>query len=580
MNFNITLAGCPNSGKTTLFNRLTGKREQTGNRAGVTVGAKEGKIKNTAFTLYDLPGSYSLTPFTDEEKVTVSALKTIPSLTVAVIDALRFERGLFLALSLKHCEKCPIIYISMLEKGKKRGIEINVEALEKATGLTVVTTLSELISAIKKHKNNEYGLIADTNIDEKVIYKKIAEITKLSLKTSKNTSLTDKIDNVILRPVVGLPLFFAIAFLTFFLVFKGGEYINFIFQSGISFLIKAINETALSPVLKSLFANGILGGVGSIISFLPQLFILFFLSAVMEASGYLARVSASFDKFFSYFSLSGKSAIPLILGTGCSVPAILSLKTIKENTLKERTAMLIPFIPCSAKLPIIALFAGFFFKENATLAAIGFYALSVLIVIALSYFTRSEEKEKFSVIELPDYSVPSLIEISNDTFSRTLSFIKKTGTVIFVCSVLVWFLSSFSVKFAFPCAAEESILALFGKGLSFILYPVIGELSWAATVSALLGFIAKEQVVSSMAIIAGSETEIFSSAAFCFFTLPTAVAFVVFNLFSSPCIAAVSALSKEIGRKKALVQVLFQTLFALALSSLFRLIFLLFSLNL
>ena len=277
MNFNITLAGCPNSGKTTLFNRLTGKREQTGNRAGVTVGAKKGKIKNTDFTLYDLPGSYSLAPFTDEEKVTVSALKTIPSLTVAVIDALRFERGLFLVLSLKRCGKSPIIYLSMLEKGEKRGIKINVEALKKATGLIVATTPEELLSAIKNFPKKEYGLIADTNVDEKIIYKKIAEITKLSLKTSKTTSLTDKIDNIILRPVVGLPIFFAIAFLTFFLTFNGGEYINFLFQSGISFLIKAINESALSPVLKSLFANGILGGVGSVISFLPQLFILFFL---------------------------------------------------------------------------------------------------------------------------------------------------------------------------------------------------------------------------------------------------------------------------------------------------------------
>mgnify|MGYP002523233828 CR=1 FL=1 len=575
MDLRVMLVGCPNSGKTTLFNALTGRREQTGNRAGVTVGAKYGKIKNTNFTLYDLPGTYSLHPFTDEEKVTVSALKSAPSVTVAVIDGLRFERGLYLVLSLLKCGKKPIIYLSMLEKAQKNGITINAEALAKITGLTVTTTPEELVSAIKQRKNINEDLLSESVIDEKEVYRKIAEITAKTVQKSNKRSVTDKIDNVILRPYVGLPLFFAVAFLTFFLVFKGGEAINLLFRSGLSFLSRVIKNSSFAPVLKSLLADGILGGIGSVLSFLPQLFILFFLSAVTEASGYLARVSASFDKFFTYFSLSGKSAIPLILGTGCSVPAIMSLKTIKEKSLKECTATLIPFIPCSAKLPIIALFAGFFFKENAAFAALGFYLLSILIVIALAFFTRAKQKERFSLTELPDYSIPSFKEISNDTLSRTLSFIKKTGTVIFICSVLVWFLSSFSIKFAFDCRAEESILALIGKALSFILYPVVGELSWAATISALLGFVAKEQVVSSMAIIAGSEAEIFSSPAFSFFTPSSAVAFVVFNLFSSPCIAAVSALSKELGGKKALSQVFFQTLFALVLSSAFHLIFLL-----
>lgn len=564
------LTGNPNSGKTTLFNRLTGKKLKTGNRAGVTIDSAESLVKNNDILLVDTPGLYSLTPYTTEETNAISQLRR-GGVVVNVVDALSIERGLYLTVSLIESGMKPILFLSMKDRAQKLGVSIDEKALSKSLNIPVTSDDAVLLRLIKSFPSS---LMKTTHLlSPESVYEKVDEIASFSVKRSPVRTKTEKTDKIILNPFFSLPFFALVMSLTFFLVYKSGDLVELLFSSlGFpSLLENFVSSLGFSPVGDSLLRNGILRGVGSVLSFLPRLFSLFVLSAVYESSGYLARVAVSFDFIFSRLGLSGKAIIPFILGSGCSVPAVLSTKTIKSLDERRKISFLVPFVPCSAKLPIIALFAGFFFKTNAFSVTIFIYFLSIAIIIFLPLLFGKKDYEKTMLAELPIYAFPSFKQVLSDATKRSFQFIKKTGTVIFSVSVAVWFLSSFSFGLTFGCEKEQSILAFFGKIFSPLLYPVIGTHSWAATVSALLGFVAKEEVVSTMSVLAGTEA-IFSSPAFSFFTFPTACAYLVFVIFSSPCVAAVSTIAKETGKKSTFRFIAFQNLFALVIASLTRLL--------
>ncbi|MGL4950030.1 MAG: nucleoside recognition domain-containing protein, partial [Anaeroplasmataceae bacterium] len=318
----------------------------------------------------------------------------------------------------------------------------------------------------------------------------------------------------------------------------------------------------------SLVSDGIIGGIGAVLNFVPQLIILFLLISVLETSGYMSRIALFLDKLFRKFGLSGKSLIPFIVGSGCSVPAIMTTRTIENEQEKRITIMTTPFIPCAAKLPIIALFAGYFFGSYSALVTVSLYFLAIVIIILSSLMLKLVFKVSYTsyISELPEYKLPSFKYVSRDVFDKTFAFIKRAGTIILLCSIVTWFLLSFNFKFQYGVEVEQSILANIGNVFAWIFYPMTGEYSWAITVSAFQGLIAKEQVVSSMNIIAGLASDfdnasmLFNSGVFSFFNPGSAYAFIIFNLFSAPCFGAIGAMRKELGSKKRMFQaVLFQT---------------------
>ena len=326
----------------------------------------------------------------------------------------------------------------------------------------------------------------------------------------------------------------------------------------------------VSEWLNSLVVDGIIAGVGAVLGFIPQLIILFICISLLETTGYMSRIALLLDKLFRRLGLSGKSLIPFIVGSGCSVPGIMGTRIIENQDEREMTSILVPFIPCSAKLPIISLFAGYFFSDNAGIvsASLYFFAIAVIIVAAL-ILSRVKFKNTSSsyISELPEYKVPSLKYVAKDVFDKVIAFIKRAGSVILLCSIVIWFLLSFSFSFEYGVDVEDSMLASIGKTVSWVFYPLLGSNNWGATVSAIQGLVAKEQVVSSMAVIAGlSEdveegSQIFANGTpFAGFTPAAAYAFMVFNLFSAPCFGAIGAMKRELGStKKLLKTVLFQT---------------------
>lgn len=568
------LIGNPNAGKTTLFNSLTGRTLKTGNRAGVTVGKACAALKKSDVILADLPGVYSLSPFSPDEQAAVNELTSSTFVPINVVEAATLKRGLFTTLSLKSRGLRPIVFLSMRKNAEQKGMFIDVKKLSSELELPVTDDEEELVRLVnssRPQKTTEKASSFYRSPEE--IYEKISRITDSCVTIVEKPSITEKIDGFLFKPFICLPVFILFICLLFFLTFSVGSFFDLFFDAlSIRKRVQnAVLSLGLSPIGESLLLDGVVSGVGSVLGFLPELFTLFFLFSLVEGSGYTSRVALAFDSFFSFFGLSGKSIVPLLLGSSCSVPAIAATKTIKESVEREKTVLLVPFVPCSAKLPIIALFAGFFFENHAFLATVFVYFLSVVTIIAIALLTKDRKAEPSIFPELPSYSLPSIRQALKDAIKQSAAFFKKTGTVIFSASIVVWFLSSFSLSLSFGVPQNESVLAAIGGLLSPILYPVLGKLSWEATVAALLGFLAKEEVVSAMSVLATSQP-VFESAAFSFFTTPSAVAFLLFNLFSSPCVAAVSAIKRELGLTKTALSLLLQNLFAITLSSFVRLI--------
>ena len=619
----IVLVGNQNSGKTTLFNTLTGMNAKIGNWPGVTIEKKVGIIKNTDYELVDLPGIYSLSPYSIEEEVSKRfILEEKPDVIINIIDSTSLERSLYLTTQLLELDCKIIVALNMVDILEKKGFIINEKELERSLQTKVLkisalkgTGIDRLIIEIgepnKKRNLSFYDVQTEQKIKQKeselqipnkrfVAIKQLEEDSEFeeiiaterydfieNIKKNviiKNVSksqenMSDKLDKVFLNKWLAFPIFVGIMFCVYYLsVGVVGRFtVDFISQA-IQYLsqnVRGLLENLnVSEWINSLIVDGIIAGVGSVLGFIPQLIILFTCISVLETTGYMSRIALLLDKIFRKIGLSGKSLIPFIIGSGCSVPGIMGTRIIENSNEREMTAILTPFIPCSAKLPVIAMFSGYFFDKYSGLVSASLYFLAITIIILSAMVMKKwiyKNNNSTYISELPEYKLPSAKYVFKDVFDKTISFIKRAGSVILMCSIIIWFLLSFSFKFEYGVNVENSILSWIGRAISWIFYPMLGVNSWGATVSTIQGLVAKEQVISSMTVIAGLSEEasgqIFKTGIFSFFTPASAYAFMAFNLFSAPCFGAIGALEKELGTfEKMLKVVIFQIVFAWSLA--------------
>ena len=631
----IALVGNQNSGKTTLFNVLTGMNSKIGNWPGVTIEKKSGIIKNTNHEIVDLPGIYSLSPYSTEEEISRKFIfDEKPEVVINIIDSTTLERSLYLTTQLLELDLTVIIALNMTDILEKKGIRIDTQKLEQELGVKVVKIsalkeigIPELLEGINNKRKSKNVFIYDANLEtaiskvekelsgslnhkrflsvkllendkrfknilnskikkisvdllkkyntdlEEIIatqrYDFITKVKKQSVKKLEiKESLSDKLDKIFLNKYLAFPIFIAIMFGIYYL---SVGVIGSFTVDWIAGIVEKIGENittllqniGTSEWVRSLVTDGIIAGVGAVLGFVPQLIILFICISILETTGYMSRIALLLDKLFRKIGLSGKSLIPFIVGSGCSVPGIMGTRIIDNQDEREMTAILTPFIPCSAKLPIITLFSGYFFEENAGLASASlyFFAIAIIIVSALimKKFVFTSTSSTY-ISELPEFKMPSAKYVAKDVFEKVMEFIKRAGSIILICSIIIWFLLSFSFEFEYGIDIEESILASVGKSISWIFTPLLGINSWGATVSAIQGLVAKEQVISSMTVIAGLAEEgheIFAKGSiFNFFTPASAYAFMVFNLFSAPCFGAIGAMKRELRseQKKCLKQ--------------------------
>lgn len=648
----IALIGNQNSGKTTLFNALTGMNAKIGNWPGVTIEKKVGNIKGTPHTIVDLPGIYSLSPYSIEEEISRKYIfDEKPDVIINVVDSTSLERSLYLTTQLLELDIPVIIALNMIDILEKKGITIDDSKLSNDLGVDVVrvsalkeTGIINLIKKIDIAKKNKSVSKYDNNIEEKI--KKIKEqldtnllhkdfvaiklieedsrfdnymtaqiksiveelgkkydvyleeviaterynfIDRIKEYTMKKklvvSTISDKLDKIFLNRILAFPIFAAIMFAIYYISvgIVGSATVDWVGEKidGIALLVETLLENAgASAWIVSLITDGVIAGVGAVLGFVPQLIILFTCISILETTGYMSRIALLLDKLFRRIGLSGKSLIPFIVGSGCSVPGIMGSRIIENQDERKMTAILTPFIPCSAKLPIISLFAGYFFENNSGFVSASLYFFAIIIIVLSAMILKKFvfKHTSFSYIsELPEYKLPSFKYVLKDVWDKVFSFIRRAGSVILLCSIVIWFMLSFSFKFEYDVQIEESILAVIGDKISWFFYPMIGEKSWGASVSAIQGLVAKEQVVSSMAVIAGFAEDVEDgnsifgnegSGLFGFFTASAAYAFMVFNLFSAPCIGAIGALRRELGSYKKMLKVVFcQTLFAWLLAT-------------
>ena len=627
----ICLVGNQNSGKTTLFNALTGMNQKIGNWPGVTIERKTGIIQGTDYELVDLPGIYSLTPYTQEEEVSSNYILTEkPDIIINIVDATCLERSLYLTTQLLELNTKVIIALNMADVLSQKGIMISIQTLQeelkspvckisalKQTGIEeLIATIIELENCKKcgqcwyvfKNTIKKDSIQKNINIEkieEEITqrYKYISKITaKCIIKKKRWITTTETLDKIFLNKIFAIPIFITIMFSIYFLsVGVVGKYTSSVMEEFMQLIsntiLKVLKSIATPEWLQSLAINGAIKGITAVLLFVPQLVILFACISILESTGYMSRIAFLLDNIFRKVGLSGKALIPFIIGSGCSVPGIMSTKIIENSDERKMTSILVPFIPCSAKLPIIALFSGYFFGENAGLVSISIYFLAILIIILSSILMRKFvffDTSGAFISELPDYKLPNFQYVLRDVVEKTFSFIKRAGTTILFASIIIWFLLSFSTKLEYGVHAENSILAALGKNISWVFYPILGVNSWQATVSAIQGLIAKEQVISSMAIISGLEEKsliimqggnvvsantnniFLPETTFGFFNQASAYAFVIFNLFSAPCFAAIATMKKELGGfKKMLMAIAYQTAVAWILATIIYRLFLL-----
>ena len=646
----IGLVGNQNSGKTTLFNCLTGMNAKIGNWPGVTIEKKSGTIKGTNHELIDLPGIYSISPYSMEEEVSRKFIfEEKPDVIINIVDATSIERSLYLTTQLIELDSNVIVALNMADILEKKGLKIDDKKLSSKLGVPVVrisalkeTGIDELIKEIEKEAPKQKVNVFDENIEKaadeiskmlkqdvidkrfvainlleddnrfnkyktdsmsKIIedleknydtdmeeeiatqrYKFIEELKKeCVVKRIVPIGISEKLDKIFLNKWLAFPIFVIIMFLVYYLsVGVVGSYTVDAVGEAVGYIGEvtgnALESIGTSEPLVSLVVDGIIAGVGAVLGFVPQLIILFLCIALLETTGYMSRVALLLDRIFRKIGLSGKSLIPFIVGSGCSVPGIMSTRIIENEDERTMTTILTPFIPCSAKLPIMALFTGYFFPDNAGVASASFYFLAIAIIIVCALVMKKfifKHTSSTFISELPDYKLPSVKYIAKEVWEKVIAFIKRAGTIILLCSIVIWFLLSFSFNMEYGVDIEDSMLAQIGDKISWVFEPVLGTRSWGATVSAIQGLVAKEQVVSSMAVINGladdveDGSEIFSAGGnFAFFTAASAYAFMVFNLFSAPCFGAIGAMRRELGSKrKLLAAVVFQTVLAWILAT-------------
>jgi ferrous iron transport protein B len=569
----IALLGNPNVGKTTLFNALTGSNQYVGNWAGVTVEKKEGFLKKD-INIVDLPGIYAMDTFSNEEKVSKEFLKSgNVDLIVNIVDGSKLDRNLYLTSQLTQFNKPILLVVNMIDVAKAKGTHIDYNALSKQLGVTIMpisATKGEGIDELKAFigKGDYSSLDVSINkkhnfasMDEKDTYAYIGNILKTSVEGTKSgiETVTEKIDKLVLNKFLAYPIFLGLLFLIFKFTFEwvGGPLQELLdgFVSGTFVSWVEIPLTNSSDWFKSLIIDGIIGGVGSVIVFLPIILALFLGITFLEDSGYMARAAFIMDKLMRKLGLSGKAFIPLIMGFGCSVPGIMAARTLESEKDRKLTSLIVPFMSCNARLPVYGLFTAALFSANEALVIFGLYLLgiSVAFIIALIFkHTIFKKDEEPFIIELPEYKLPELRSLLIHTWEKGKGFLKKAGTLIFSISVIVWFLSNFNMSGMTDI--NTSFLAGIGRFINPIFAP-LGFASWQNSVALLTGLMAKEVVVGTLGVLYTGELvdQIASN-----FTTVTGLSFLAFTLLYTPCVSVIATMKKEFSGKFALFSVVYQ----------------------
>ena len=595
----IALAGNPNSGKTTMYNALTGRNEKVGNWAGVTVEKKESLIKRSYYdgkeelVAVDLPGAYSMSPFTSEESITSAYVKNEnPDAIINIVDATNLSRSLFFTSQLLELGIPVVVALNKSDINEKKDTQIDEKALSDKLGCPVIKTVStssdhtglkEVVTKAASLKGCEQKApYVQDNIDlhnksevEAADRKRFDFAKSIVSAVEKRKVLTnekngqDKIDAVLTNPWLGIPIFALVMFGVFYIsqstvgTWIADWLVSWIevFREWVAGLVENAN-----PFLQSLLVDGIIGGVGAVVGFLPLVMVMYFLIALLEDCGYMARATVVLDPIFKRVGLSGKSVIPMIIGTGCAIPGIMACRTIRNERERRATAMLTPFMPCGAKLPVIALFVGAFFPDISWVGPLMYFVGIVLILLGallIKAITGFKYRKSFFIIELPEYKIPSLKRATLSMLSRGKAYIIKAGTIILVCNTIVQIMQSFDWRLQVVEEGMEStsILASIASPIAVILAPIVGIVAWQLAAAAVTGFIAKENVVGTLAVCYGLSAFIDTEelalvgdgnvvASAMAITKVAALAYLMFNLYTPPCFAALGAMNSEMQSKK------------------------------
>ena len=593
----IALTGNPNSGKTTMYNALTGRSEKIGNWAGVTVDKKESPIKKNynetgkELIAVDLPGAYSMSPFTSEESITSGYVRNEhPDVIINIVDATNLSRSLFFTTQLLELGIPVVVALNKTDVNDKKGNEVDDKKLSEKLGCPVVNTVSTTETGLKEvikvaaslegagqkmpYDEGDVDLSSKEAVEAsdrkrfEFVNGIVKEVEERKVLT-KDKNFGDKIDKIVTFPIVGLLIFAGIMWVVFYVSQTTvGTWLADILVGWIETFQGWVGDKMAdaNPLLSALLVDGIIGGVGAVVGFLPLVMVMYFLIALLEDCGYMARATVVLDPIFKKVGLSGKSVIPMIIGTGCGIPAIMACRTIRNERERRSTAMLATFMPCGAKLPVIALFAGVFFPKSKWISFVCYMVGILLILLGallIKALTGMKYRKSFFIIELPEYKVPSLWFAIKSMLERGKAYIIKAGTIILVCNTVVQIMSTFTWSFK-PIAegAENtSILASIAHPFAIILIPVIGVASWQLAAAAVSGFIAKENVVGTIATcfaltnfidtdelaLTGGSSEV---AAVMGITKVAALAYLMFNLYTPPCFAALGAMNSEMKSAK------------------------------